>query len=89
MGGLRTSDPASIGPYRLVLRIGSGGMGVAYRAEDDTGTRVAIKLIRDELAQDPHSGPASPARRELDSGSAGCAPPASSPLSLIRSTPTL
>ena len=53
MEDLRTSDPATIGPYRLVRRIGSGGMGVVYLAEDDTGTQVAIKLIRDELAQDP------------------------------------
>jgi serine/threonine protein kinase len=28
-------------------------MGVVYLAEDDTGTQVAVKLIRDELAQDP------------------------------------
>ena len=53
MEDLRASDPATIGPYRLVGRIGSGGMGVVYLAEDDAGTRVAVKLIRDELAQDP------------------------------------
>jgi serine/threonine protein kinase len=53
MEELHPSDPTTIGPYRLVQRIGSGGMGVVYLAVDDTGTRVAIKLIRDELAQDP------------------------------------
>jgi serine/threonine protein kinase len=53
MEDLRTSDPATIGPYWLVGRIGAGGMGVVYLAEDDTGAQVAVKLIRDELAQDP------------------------------------
>jgi serine/threonine protein kinase len=53
MEDLRPSDPANIGPYRLVGRIGAGGMGVVYLAQDDAGTQVAIKLIRDELAQDP------------------------------------
>jgi serine/threonine protein kinase len=53
MEDLRPSDPENIGPYRLVGRIGAGGMGVVYLAQDDNGTRVALKLIRDELAQDP------------------------------------
>jgi len=56
MEGLLPSDPATIGPYRLVGRIGSGGMGVVYQAEDDKGTQVAVKLIWDELAQDPLFG---------------------------------
>ena len=88
MEDLRPSDPATIGPYRLVGRIGSGGMGVVYLAEDDTGTRVAVKLIRDELAQDPSFR----ARfaREVRAGQrvGGCAPPATSLLTLIPSTPT-
>jgi serine/threonine protein kinase len=53
MEPLLASDPEAIGPYRLLGRIGTGGMGVVYLAEDDTGTQVAVKLIRDELAQDP------------------------------------
>src|SRR5690606_27654084 len=39
----------SAGPYRLVERIGYGGMGVVYRAERDDGhfaQTVAIKLVR-------------------------------------------
>ncbi len=38
-----------LGPYRVVERIGRGGMGVVYRAErdaDDVAQTVAIKLIR-------------------------------------------
>jgi len=38
-----------IGPYRVLARLGSGGMGVVYLAERDDGQfrrRVAIKLIR-------------------------------------------
>jgi serine/threonine protein kinase len=52
MEDLRSSDPANIGPYRLVARIGAGGMGVVYLAHDESGTPVAVKLIRTELAED-------------------------------------
>jgi len=53
-GGTAVSseDPAlgrRIGPYRLLARLGEGGMGVVYRAERDDGTfqqQVAIKLLR-------------------------------------------
>ena len=53
MQDLRSDDPASIGPYRLVSRIGWGGMGVVYLAEDANGRQVALKLVRSELADDP------------------------------------
>jgi predicted Ser/Thr protein kinase len=46
-------DPASIGPYRLVGRLGAGGMGAVYLAEAADGQRVAVKVIRPELAADP------------------------------------
>jgi hypothetical protein len=52
MEDLRPSDPANIGPYRLVTRIGAGGMGVVYLAHDESGTPVAVKLIRSDLADD-------------------------------------
>jgi serine/threonine protein kinase len=43
-----------IGPYRIVGRIGAGGMGEVYRATDRRLARdVAIKLIHETLAADP------------------------------------
>lgn len=41
----------SIGAYRVLRRIGSGGMGDVYLAERvDVGKRVALKLVRDGVA---------------------------------------
>ncbi|MEV5410864.1 protein kinase [Thermopolyspora sp. NPDC052614] len=44
-GPLEAADPRHIGPYRLTGRIGSGGQGIVYLAEDASGTQVAIKLL--------------------------------------------
>jgi serine/threonine protein kinase/tetratricopeptide (TPR) repeat protein len=42
--------PERLGEYRLLHRLGGGGMGVVYLAEQASlGRRVAIKLIRPEL----------------------------------------
>jgi serine/threonine protein kinase len=50
---LRTSDPQHVGAYRLLGRLGEGGMGAVYLAEDQNRRRVAVKVIRPELARDP------------------------------------
>ena len=49
---LRVGDPASIGPYRMLGRLGAGGMGEVYLAKSPGGRLVAIKLIRPELAEE-------------------------------------
>ncbi|MGJ5752766.1 serine/threonine protein kinase [Streptomyces puniciscabiei] len=56
---LRRSDPPEIGPYRLLARLGGGGMGRLYLGrESDTegtygaGSLVAVKVIRSEYAED-------------------------------------
>src|SRR5262252_9473680 len=44
--------PEALGPYRLVRRIGEGGMGVVYLAIDPAGERVAVKALHPGLAQE-------------------------------------
>jgi len=52
--GRGTGRLTSIGPYTLLDRIGSGGMGVVYRALDRrSGTVVAFKLLHEHVASDP------------------------------------
>ena len=51
--GLQPEDPQTIGPYRLVGQLGSGGMGRVFLGVSAGGRPVAVKVIRDELAADP------------------------------------
>ena len=50
---LRQTDPSQIGRYRLVARLGAGGMGVVYLGVDPSGEQVAVKVLRPELADNP------------------------------------
>ncbi|MBB4790760.1 serine/threonine protein kinase [Streptomyces nodosus] len=49
---LRREDPRVIGSFRLHRRLGAGGMGVVYLGSDKRGQRVALKVIRPDLAED-------------------------------------
>ena len=50
---LQPGDPRVIGPYRVVGRLGQGGMGQVFLAVSPGGRPVAVKAIRPELASNP------------------------------------
>ncbi|MEV6395499.1 serine/threonine-protein kinase [Streptomyces sp. NPDC051907] len=49
---LADGDPATVGPYRIVARLGAGGMGRVYLGRSRSGRAVAVKVVRPELAED-------------------------------------
>ena len=53
VAGLQPGDPREIGPYRLLGQLGSGGMGQVFLGMSAGGRPIAVKIIRDELADDP------------------------------------
>jgi serine/threonine protein kinase len=53
VAGLQPDDPREIGPYRLLGKLGSGGMGHVFLGMSAGGRPIAVKVIREELADDP------------------------------------
>ncbi|CAL9553994.1 protein kinase domain-containing protein [Streptomyces sp. enrichment culture] len=50
---LRKDDPKSVGGYRLLDRLGAGGMGAVYRGRSRSGREVAVKVVHAQYAEDP------------------------------------
>ena len=58
LAGLRAGT--DVGGYRLLRRLGAGGMGVVWEVADGEGNHVAMKILHPQIAADPM------ARRRLD-----------------------
>lgn len=52
MENLRPGDPTQVGDYRLLRRLGAGGMGRVFLGRSQRGRTVAVKLVHAQLAYD-------------------------------------
>ncbi|MFB7330728.1 bifunctional serine/threonine-protein kinase/ABC transporter substrate-binding protein [Streptomyces adustus] len=64
MEPLRAGDPSRIGRYRLLRRLGAGGMGVVFLARAPGGAIAAVKTVRSSYADE--SGFRARFRREVE-----------------------
>ncbi|GAA1973647.1 serine/threonine-protein kinase [Catenulispora subtropica] len=53
MQPLQPGDPRTVGPYVLIARLGSGGMGHVFLGRTRGGRTVAVKAVKPELAGNP------------------------------------
>ncbi|MFJ3875978.1 serine/threonine-protein kinase [Streptomyces sp. NPDC090077] len=53
MEPLRPGDPLDIGGYRLLARLGEGGMGEVFLARTASGRALALKTVHRELSREP------------------------------------
>lgn len=53
MEPLRAGDPSRLGRYRLLRRLGAGGMGVVFLARAPGGAIAAVKTVRASYADEP------------------------------------
>ncbi len=53
MDSLQPGDPVMVGSYRLIGRLGAGGMGQVFLGISPGGRQVAVKLIHPAHASDP------------------------------------